>query len=252
MRQSIRGCLGGLSLLIASFFLILLVSCFHVNIAPVNIAVANGGKEFLLEGVKVDKWKVNDFLIRDYCRDGVYRDINLTFGAEDTTAALNVLYAAQERFEPERTFRIAAGGKTVKFKRYLIDDPLIPLFNCYVLKADEEGRLGEDVYYLNDLAMTRWHRWWEGCNYVAYQALRMPGPDRAECVVKKLTKGYRLENPKTNGDVSVLLVVEGDVLLSRIVETVAELSERFGRDVYLMCDLYGFNEWLAADFPGRP
>lgn len=251
MMQSIRDCSRGLSLLIALLFLFLLVSCFQANVVPVNIAVANGGKEFLLEGVKVDKWKINDFLIRDYCRDGVYRDINLTFGAEDTTASLNVLYAAQERFEPERTFRIAAGGKTVKFKRYLIDDPLIPLFDCYVLKTDEEGRLGDDVYYLNDLAMTRWHSWWEGCNHVAYQASRMPRPDRAECVVKKLTRGYRPEKSKNNSDVSVLLVVEGDVLLSRIAGAVTELSECFGCDVYLMCELYGFKEWLAADFPEK-
>ena len=251
MMLSFRDYSRGLLLLIALLFLFLLVSCFHVNVAPINIAVANGGKEFLLEGVKVDKWKVNDFLIRDFCRDGVYRDINLTIGAGDTTAALNVLYAAQERFEPERTFRIAAGGKTVKFKRYLIDDPLIPLFNCYVLKADEEGRLGEDVYYLNDLAMARWHSWWEGCNHVVYQVSRMPGPDCSECVVKKLTKGHRHEKPKNNRDASVLLVVEGDVLLSRIAGTVTELSERFKCDVYLMCESYGFNDWLAADFPEK-
>lgn len=251
MAKGFRKCSGGLLLLTAASFSTLLFSCSHVNEGPINIAVVKDGKEFLLEGKKADKWKVNSFLIKDYCHGGEHRDVNLTFDVEDTTAALNVLYAAQERFETERTFRVATKGRVVKFKRYLIDDPLIPSFNCYVVQIDSKGHVIRNMYYLNEQSMARWHIWWEEHNYVVYESSRMPEPDRSDCVVTSLSKDFRPEHSIDKKDVSVLLIAEGDTHLHRVVDVVAEFSERFGCDVYLMCRTYEFNEWLKAEFPER-
>ena len=238
-----------LAALTAVFISIFFCSCHFSNTDTINVTIVKDGKAFLLEGEEVDKWKLNSFLNKDYVHDGLYRDISLRFGAEDTTESLKVLYAAQERFEPERTFRVSFGNREIRFKRYLIDDPLIPLLNCYVVQMDKAGRLGKDVYYLNDLSLFRWHKWWEERHWVVYQTSGRPKPSKTECVVEKTTGdlGFMQSNNKTGP--SILIIAERELLLSRMAEVVACYTEHYDCDIYLMCGDYEFNKWLAADFP---
>ena len=238
-----------LAALTTAFISIFFCSCRFSNTDPINVTIVKGGRAFLLEGEEVDKWKLNRFLNRDYGHDGLYRDISLRFGAEDTAESLKVLYAAQNRFEPERTFRVTFGIKEVKFKRYLIDDPLIPVFDCYVVQMDKEGRLEKEVYYLNKLSMARWNQWWEERHWVVYQSSRKPKPSKTECVVEKTTGDLGFMQADGKRGPSILIIAESDVLLSRITDVVACLAERYGCEVYLMCGDYEFNEWLKADFP---
>lgn len=238
-----------LAALTAVFISIFFCSCHFSNTDPINVTIVRGGKAFLLEGEEVDKWEMNRFLNKDYGRDGLYRDISLRFGAEDTTESLKVLYAAQERFEPERTFRLAFGTKEIKFKRYLIDDPLIPSFNCYVVQMDKAGQLEKDVYYLNDLSLDRWHQWWEEHHRVVYQTSGRAKPSRTQCVVEKTIDDLGFMQAADKPGSSILMIAERGVLLSRIADVVAYLAERYGCEVYLMCGDCEFNEWLKADFP---
>jgi len=226
----------------------LLVSCISVCEKPINVELLSDSNKVRLEGLLCDEWQVREYYHEDIRRYGRARDIRLTYSADCRASNMLPLYEADKLSGLKRTYRLCNGSSFAPVLRFDLEDPMVPYVESLVYRIDAEGRVLDDVFYLNVSAIVWWWNWTKE-HGGSLAGSRMDKPKKSECEVVKLSKRCLFASPFKSEKKGIIVIAEGQACLGCVAKAVQELSDRHGCDVSLTCKHFGFEEWLAADFP---